>query len=153
MFILVDKDNNTVFYASNEIYINGDVILTENFNILKDANTYDKIEILKLPNHYINNKFKYIEGNFTYINEADEVADKWVDIRNRRNILLSQSDNLSGILWFDLWASKSDADKTAWTSYRQALRSIPETYTNPDEVVWPVLPGTEVPVANTAPTE
>lgn len=34
----------------------------------------------------------------------------------------------------------SDADKTAWATYRQALRDITDTYSSLDDVVWPTKP-------------
>ncbi|MCD9550856.1 hypothetical protein GLP21_19775, partial [Photobacterium carnosum] len=30
--------------------------------------------------------------------------------------------------------------KTEFTAYRQALRDIPQTYDNPDDIVWPTKP-------------
>lgn len=74
--------------------------------------------------------------------EADEVraqagppAKTWNDIRGLRAIKLQQCD----------WTQVSDADltteeRTAWASYRQALRDLPETYQTPAEVVWPTQP-------------
>jgi hypothetical protein len=156
MFILVEKNDNTVFYASNEIFATDDYIILGNFHLSKERSSYDQIEIINsdLPRHYQDGKFLYIDDKFSYKLLEQEIADKWIDIRNRRDALLQESDNLSGIIWPDLWASKTTADKTTWTTYRKALRDLPETYTNPDEVVWPLLPGTEVPpVANTTPTE
>jgi len=59
----------------------------------------------------------------------------WDIVRANRNALLAQSD----------WTQLSDApltteQKAAWAEYRQALRDLPETYTTPDEVVYPTLP-------------
>jgi len=34
----------------------------------------------------------------------------------------------------------TEAKKTEWIVYRQALRDIPENYTNPDEVIFPDEP-------------
>ena len=34
----------------------------------------------------------------------------------------------------------SDSDKTAWATYRQALRDITDTYSSLDTVVWPTKP-------------
>ena len=56
----------------------------------------------------------------------------WSDIRATRNALLAASD----------WRAMPDAPamSDAWTLYRQALRDIPETYSSPSDVVWPVEP-------------
>lgn len=57
------------------------------------------------------------------------------DIRVQRNLLLEESD------WTQLPdAVLSEAEKTSWTTYRQALRDITEQETFPDNVVWPTTP-------------
>lgn len=64
--------------------------------------------------------------------ERQIVVDKqWVGIRSQRNRLLLESD------WTQL--SDSPADKTAWATYRQALRDITQQ-ADPFNIVWPVLP-------------
>lgn len=32
------------------------------------------------------------------------------------------------------------SEKEAWAVYRQQLRDIPNIYTNPDDIIWPVPP-------------
>ena len=59
----------------------------------------------------------------------------WDEIRNERNILLSQSD----------YTQLADAALTsdqqiAWKAYREALRKLPETFSSPDKIVWPTKP-------------
>lgn len=56
----------------------------------------------------------------------------WERLRNRRNELLTASD----------WRMIEDApwDKTAWATYRQSLRDLPSTVTNPADVVFPQPP-------------
>jgi hypothetical protein len=57
----------------------------------------------------------------------------WITVRLIRDLLLKESD----------WTTSSDApiaNKEAWIEYRQALRDLPETYSDPNEVVWPVKP-------------
>jgi hypothetical protein len=55
-------------------------------------------------------------------------------VRAKRNSLLKDSD----------WAIISDAtpkpSKTAWLDYRQALRDVPQTFSSPEEVIWPNKP-------------
>jgi len=64
--------------------------------------------------------------------EAEQIAKAWIHLRNRRNLLLSQTD----------WTQVSDApvDQGAWATYRQALRDLPNTTGDPRNVVWPHLP-------------
>lgn len=66
---------------------------------------------------------------------AGPPARTWNDIRGLRAILLQRCD----------WTQTTDAPldgttKTAWATYRQALRDLPETYATPGEVIWPTPP-------------
>lgn len=58
--------------------------------------------------------------------------DRWADIRLERNRLIAQSDYL---------ALQDTAEMTQeWTDYRQALRDITSSVSDPDDVVWPSEP-------------
>ena len=59
-----------------------------------------------------------------------KITDK--DVRRKRDSLLKQSD----------WTQLPDApvDKTAWATYRQALRDLPQQSGFPDNVTWPEEP-------------
>ena len=57
---------------------------------------------------------------------------KWNEIRSRRNSFLSQSD------WTQLEDSKES--KESWAIYRQELRDIPQTFSTPEDVIWPSKP-------------
>ena len=61
--------------------------------------------------------------------------DKIVNIREKRNDLLKQSD----------WTQVIDApvDQEAWATYRQALRDLPSQEGFPNEVTWPTEPVAE----------
>jgi hypothetical protein len=63
---------------------------------------------------------------------AADTASKSVEIRNKRNELLSDSD----------WTQVLDApvDRTTWANYRQALRDITDQAGFPFSVVWPSQP-------------
>lgn len=52
-------------------------------------------------------------------------------VRVIRNILLAETD------W---WVLPDRTPSQAQLDYRQALRDITDTYTSPDDVVWPVKP-------------
>ena len=57
----------------------------------------------------------------------------WITVRIIRELLLKETD----------WTTSSDApvaNKQAWLDYRQALRDIPQKFSNPNEVVWPTKP-------------
>ncbi|UDM18404.1 tail fiber assembly protein [Vogesella sp. XCS3] len=60
---------------------------------------------------------------------------KLIELRQRRSLLLRECD----------WTQMPDApltaeQKTAWATYRQALRDLPEAAEDLDNVVWPVKP-------------
>ena len=54
------------------------------------------------------------------------------EVRHIREVLLAKSD----------WTQLPDApvDQAAWAVYRQELRDLPSTITDPSEVVWPKPP-------------
>jgi hypothetical protein len=57
----------------------------------------------------------------------------WEQIRAQRDTLLFQTD----------WIFAPDValkNKQAWLKYRQSLRDIPQTFSTPEEVVWPNKP-------------
>lgn len=61
----------------------------------------------------------------------------WKTIREERDNLLAQSDRF---MLVDLFNSLPQEKQVAWTNYRNDLRNIPETYSNPSEVIWPTRP-------------
>jgi len=66
---------------------------------------------------------------------AAKTAQAWADLRSRRNALLQASD------WVALAdAHLSQAKKDAWFAYRQELRDLPDSVTDPTQVEWPVDP-------------
>ena len=63
--------------------------------------------------------------------DAREVAVKWEDIRLKRDALLAACD----------WMANSDVIMSdAWATYRQALRNLPASQSDPDNVVFPTEP-------------
>ena len=71
----------------------------------------------------------------TYVDGAvvkyTEPSLTWDDIRQQRNALLAASD----------WMANSDVTMSdAWTTYRQALRNLPASQSDPDDIVFPEEP-------------
>lgn len=64
--------------------------------------------------------------------QLQEKTLSWDDLRPKRNGLLTSSDHTQ--------LADYPGDKTAWATYRQALRDLPLTYPNPKDVVWPTAP-------------
>lgn len=101
--------------------------------------------------NYISGELQYAEYKELAINKKvidGEVVDKPIQdrevyqptltVRQHRNFLLAESD------WTQFPDSPlSDAKKAEWATYRQALRDIPETYsdtTSLDDIIWPTKP-------------
>jgi|DEB0MinimDraft_6_1074348.scaffolds.fasta_scaffold04029_2 hypothetical protein len=62
-----------------------------------------------------------------------EVDAKWFDIREKRNKLLAETD----------FYALSDVNMTTeMSNYRQQLRDLPSSTSNPDDVVFPTKPTT-----------
>jgi hypothetical protein len=64
-------------------------------------------------------------------------ADLSLTIRAERDRLLKESDIYA---LADIWFSLTDAKRTAWAAYRQALRDIPDQSGFAVDVIWPVKP-------------
>lgn len=63
------------------------------------------------------------------------ISEKWRVLKSKRDQLLAITD----------FTQISDSpltteQKAAYAAYRQALRDIPQTYSDPDAVVWPEKP-------------
>jgi len=64
------------------------------------------------------------------VNSTDLSA-KWASIRSQRNTKLAESD----------YMSNSDVTMSdAWKTYRQALRDLPASESDPDDITWPTEP-------------
>lgn len=62
---------------------------------------------------------------------ANDLAAKWSGVRAKRDALLAACD----------WMANSDVTMSdAWTTYRQALRNLPASQSDPDDIVFPEEP-------------
>jgi hypothetical protein len=77
------------------------------------------------------------EGNTPLPPDQADFPDSWETIREKRDQLIASSD----------WTMIPGAtvDQAQWSAYRQILRDIPQTYTNPEDVIWPTPPSTSGP--------
>ena len=64
--------------------------------------------------------------------ETDDENILWARIRHHRDTELAATD------WTQL--ADSTADKTAWATYRQALRDLPASNTDPKKIKFPNRP-------------
>ena len=74
-----------------------------------------------------------IDGEVHFYSERAKTDDeRWAEIRENRNVLLFDTD------WTDLPNSPlTDAQKTNYQRYRTELRDMPQSTSNPKDVVWP----------------
>jgi|TARA_R100001086_G_C11834021_1_gene257373 hypothetical protein len=66
---------------------------------------------------------------------AEETAWQWYEVRTQRDQLLTISD----------WTQGNDtpldtSEVTAWSTYRETLRNIPQDQSDPYAIVWPTPP-------------
>tara|TARA_Y100000356_G_scaffold2343_1_gene1759 strand:- start:221 stop:601 length:381 start_codon:yes stop_codon:yes gene_type:complete len=102
------------------------VINGQELSVPLNTNNTDYIQIQKWVS----------EGNT--IKAADNAL-TWEDIRGTRDEILRSTD------WTMI--TGASVDQSAWATYRQAIRDIPQTYKDktPDDVVWPTQPSTKGP--------
>lgn len=66
-------------------------------------------------------------------NSNSVVQETWETIRVKRNALLKETD----------WVALPDvvvSTKVKWLTYRVMLRQLPQLYSDPNKVVWPIKP-------------
>tara|TARA_Y100001973_G_C5151826_1_gene308546 strand:- start:126 stop:452 length:327 start_codon:yes stop_codon:yes gene_type:complete len=62
-------------------------------------------------------------------------SQRWEEVRVERSKLLTDSDWTQGAD-----SPLSTSKKTEWQTYRQSLRDLPTTGTDPDSITWPTPP-------------
>lgn len=77
----------------------------------------------------------YVNGQF--IPPEIDIEFLWYTVKTNRDALLSESDIY---VLPDRWSAMTPEKQQEWSAYRQALRDIPQTYTDPRDVVWPIKP-------------
>lgn len=101
-------------------------------------------ELQKLVSQ-LKDKINQLEAVIFQKDILSEPDSDWDTVRNKRNYLLKLSDwtLIPGVT----------VDQRAWSSYRQNLRDLPQTYAKYglDKLVWPVPPSIAGP--NTTPVE
>ena len=102
--------------------IDNDVIEIEGWPTINS----DTQKLEKTDGSIVNGKWR----NFEVQEKSND--EKWNGLRGKRNLLLANSDYTQ--------LSDSPEDQTKWESYRKALRDLPNSYPNADDVVWPTEP-------------
>jgi len=118
---------------------------------LNELGWYKYIIIGENPEKVLVTTTKEISGNYVIENfitrdftdeeltdlETARINDLWFEIRDKRDELLVNSDIH---VVADKWEVMTSEQKQEWTTYRQALRDLPQNFLNPEDVVWPVSP-------------
>lgn len=78
---------------------------------------------------------EYVNGQF--LPKPRDIDAEWADVRDQRDQLLAESDVY---VLPDRWAVLTSDQQQAWANYRQALRDIPQNFSDPADVVWPTKP-------------
>jgi len=104
-----------------------------------DGSPNEKIEELGIYEQAVdtfNNEKQRLEDEKIAQSEAIEAArDYWAELRYLRDLKLSESD------WTQIKdVPLTEEQKTAWATYRQALRDVPANTEDPKNPVWPVAP-------------
>ena len=135
--------NHVLSMALDSGYIDGqthDGLLAKHIDINSDDTTYIDLRywdfnesVWKVREKRPSSYMVWIDG--AWVLDSEELL---VQMRRLRDNLLTQSD------WTQFPDSPlSDTSKAEWTTYRQALRDIPETYsdaTSLDDIIWPTKP-------------
>ena len=79
-----------------------------------------------------NKEIAVVNGELQVIDSAP-VLITWNDIRAVRDELLTKSDFTQ--------VPDYPNNRAGWATYRQELRDITKTFSDPNSVVWPVAPG------------
>lgn len=81
----------------------------------------------------VNNGYEIkLSNNTPTLITKQKISLTWNQIRQKRNLLLLKSDYTQ--------LPDYPGDKISWASYRQKLRELPESFTNPEDVIWPIAP-------------
>lgn len=88
-----------------------------------------------LPDQLIGVGWRSVDGKWEP--PSRDIQSEWYVVRMTRDQLLVDSD--VNVLP-DRWMMMAPEKQQEWTTYRQLLRDIPEAYSDPREVIWPVKP-------------
>jgi hypothetical protein len=130
------EDNNSSDIATTDEIVDGEIVDEQPALTIEDV---EAMLALQFPPEIPAEPFPGDpDATWVYWSDMDTaergVPDEWVweRLRNRRNALVAETD----------WRVVPDAswDTTPWEQYRQALRDLPDTTTDPRKAIWPTAP-------------
>ncbi len=113
-----------------------------NADFLTENNVVELIETLSYttPTQKLTSVDPYVQSGKAYNVKVESTTTEeqtnlinaeWVFVRMKRDNLLKETD----------WRASSDLTLSdAWKTYRNDLRQIPQTQTDPFNIVWPTIP-------------
>ena len=113
-----------------------------NADFLTENNVVELVETLSYttPTQKLTSVDPYVQSGKAYNvkvesttteEQATLTSQKWEEVRNQRNTILQATD----------WMASSDLTLSdAWKNYRNELRQIPQTQTDPFNITWPTSP-------------
>jgi hypothetical protein len=113
-----------------------------NSDFLTANNVVELIETLSYttPTQKLSTVDAYLDGGKAYTVKVESTTTEeqtalknteWENVRNQRNAKLKKTD----------WRASSDLTLSdAWKNYRNELRQIPQTQTDPYNITWPTEP-------------
>jgi Phage tail assembly chaperone protein len=124
LMALVDSQNLAVYYY---YYTSGGIPADVNDHCVR-------VPVPQGLDYTVTKAVKNQDGTISIVNDPDKLSAKlWAQVREERNRLLTACD----------WTQLPDApvaDRTKWVTYRSQLRQVPETQTDPANIVWPTPP-------------
>lgn len=113
-------------------------IRTENVSIDRELVLYESNEFIvpkELDPRAVKGKRDETDSTIIHIIEDPDKNYAWKEMKRLRGQKLAESD------WTQMAdVSMSDEKRKAWIEYRQQLRDLPNTITDPLTVVWPNTP-------------
>lgn len=100
---------------------------------IADVNENAKPDFNSLTENIVETAMTVVDGvaQINYAKEAASISDQRTRVRDHRNSMIERSD----------YMALSDVTMSdAWTTYRQALRDVPQQEGFPSNVTWPDQP-------------
>lgn len=79
----------------------------------------------------------YLPNEDSFLPPPRDILKEWEVLRAHRDMLLITSDRF---VLPDVWATYNQDEQYALSTYRKALRDVPQNTLDPKEVIWPEIP-------------
>lgn len=79
----------------------------------------------------------WIYNGDEFVPPSRDIDSEWEKARSVRDVLLFESDVYVTV---DRWSTYTVEKQKEWALYRQLLRDIPQKFSDPNDIEWPVKP-------------